>query len=141
MSEDNYSYTYQVTGTNIETGTFVVEYMPVSANLTPISVNLQLIPLYYTDIVDANNAPIYTSQDAIPFELHLESTINRYAPLIQWRNQYMMSDNISNIESANGAFNLSANTVSYPSGLTVVRNPNDVVFSTGYSIKVVESSN
>lgn len=121
MTQENYNFTYKVTQLNLENGTFEVEYVPESLDLTPVRLNLYLMPKYYKEIVDANNELIYASQEEVPFELHMENTIDNCKPLGQWRNQYMMMSNIDKIENANGSFvvDTTKNLVIYPTGFIV----------------------
>ena len=90
MSVENYNFSYAVTQINLENGTFEVEYLPEDINLSPVRLNLYLLPKYYKEIVDANNELVYASQEEVPFEVHFENTIDRHKPLGQWRNQYLM---------------------------------------------------
>jgi len=121
MIEENYNYSYNVTQINVENGTFEVEYLPESLDLTPIKMNLYLMPKYFREIVDANNELVYASQEEVPFELHLENTIDSYKPMNQWRNQYMMVKNIDKLQDSNGSFTVDTtkNLVVYPSGFIV----------------------
>ena len=124
MSLENYNFSYNVTQINLENGTFEVEYVPEDINLSPVRLNMYLIPKYYKEIVDANNDPIFASQEEVPFEMHVEHTIDRHKPMAQWRNQYMMLNNIDKIENANGSF--------------VVDTTKDlVIYPTGYIVKIL----
>lgn len=121
MSTENYNFSYSVTQINLETGTFEVEYDPEDINLSPIKLNLGLLPKYYKEIVDANNEPIYSSQEEVPFEVHFQNTIDLCKPIGQWRNQYLMFNNIDKIENANGSFifDTANNLTIWPTGYTV----------------------
>ena len=121
MSEENYNYSYNVTQINLENGTFEVEYVPESLDLTPVRINLYLMPKYFGEILDANNQPIYSTQEEVPFEMHIENTIDRCKPINQWRNQFLMLNNIDKIESASGSFKVdhANNAVIYPTGFIV----------------------
>jgi len=126
MSVENYNFSYAVTQINLENGTFEVEYLPEDINLSPVRLNLYLLPKYYKEIVDANNELVYASQEEVPFEIHFENTIDRHKPLGQWRNQYLMMENIDKIENANGSF--------------VVDTTKDLtIFPTGYIVKILPS--
>ena len=124
MSLENYNFSYNVTQINLENGTFEVEYVPEDINLSPVRLNMYLIPKYYKEIVDANNDPIFASQEEVPFEMHVEHTIDRHKPMAQWRNQYLMLNNIDKIENANGSF--------------VVDTTKDLaIYPTGYIVKIL----
>ena len=124
MSLENYNFSYNVTQINLENGTFEVEYVPEDINLSPVRLNMYLLPKYYKEIVDANNDPIFASQEEVPFEMHVEHTIDRHKPMAQWRNQYLMLNNIDKIENANGSF--------------VVDTTKDLaIYPTGYIVKIL----
>ena len=65
--------------------------------------------------------PIYSSQDEVPFSVHLEYTIDAHKPITTWRNQYLMLENIEHLENATGNFVVDAEKqyVSYPNGFVV----------------------
>jgi hypothetical protein len=106
MITENYNYTYEINSISIENGTFVIRYIPEDTNLTPVSLNQKLFERNYLEILDANNQPIYSSQNDVPFSYHLDHTVKITAPLSQWRNQYLMTENIEQLTSANGSFSV-----------------------------------
>ena len=118
ISNENYNYNYVIKNVNIEQGTFEVAFTPESLELTPITLNTYLLPVSYLDIRDENNDLIYASQDAVPFSIHIENTIRNIQPIAQWKKQYMMQQNISELIGKEGSMVVTEEAATIPA-----RNP------------------
>ena len=102
MIEEIYNFTYTIENVNIEIGTFVINYIPESEYLTPISLNTYLVEKELSETFGEDGTSPYASQEDIPFEEHVRNTVDRVAPISQWRNQYRFQNNLDTLLSANG---------------------------------------
>lgn len=102
MISENYNYTYTIDNIDIEQGTFVVNYIPDSEFLTPISLNTYLIEKNYFEFVDSEGNLLYSSQSEVPFVEHVKYTVDAIKPINQWRKQFMFQNNISELAGASG---------------------------------------
>lgn len=121
MSSENYNFKYTIKNVNIEQGTFEVLFTPESFDLTPITLNTYLLPLSYLDIRDENNELIHSSQDEVPFSVHVENTVHAIKPIQQWKKQYMMQQNLSELVGKEGTIVVSDDVVTIPA-----RNPTPI---------------
>lgn len=97
MVINNFNYTYKITQVSIEVGTVEILYTPDSADLIPIRLNCNFKPKSYLDIRDEDNKLIYTSQDQVPFNLHIENTAKSCAPIREWYHQSLLLNNSNNL--------------------------------------------
>ena len=111
MATENYNYKYTIQQVNIEQGTILVNFVPEDANLSPVSLNSYLIPVSYMDIRDANNELVYATQDEVPFQVHLDNTVNNIAPLKQWKTQYILLENSTGLSGYQNNVSIDASTV------------------------------
>lgn len=103
MANENYNFNYTISNIDIEQGTFNIQYIPEdSANLTSITLNQSLYFKNYTDILDSEGKLIYSSQEDVPFAKHIEYTVDITKPILSWKRQYSLQQNINEIISANG---------------------------------------
>jgi hypothetical protein len=92
------SFTHKVKSINIEEGTFVVEYIPNDPELIPISYNSYVYEKPFYEILDQNGNQVYQNQDDVPFEVNLAYSIERAAPLLRWKRQRLMLDNLDKFD-------------------------------------------
>lgn len=89
------SYTYKIKNIDITNATILVNFIPDDARLTPVVVNTYIYEKPYTDIKNENGDLVYADQDAVPFSVHLENTLEVSAPQDLWRRQKKLIDNFS----------------------------------------------
>ena len=102
-------------------GIIEVEYTPEDENLTQLRASISFIPRHYEEIVDANNNLIYSTQEEVPFSVHLENSVYLARPFVFWRNQYLLIKNIDELHKANGYFehDTANNITVWPTGSKV----------------------
>lgn len=114
MATENYNYTYTIKNINIEQGTLEINYTPEDAVLSPITLNSFLHMVSYLDIRNEVDELIYSSQDEVPFNVHLENTVKVTAPLLQWKKQYTLIENSTDLVGSQGSITLDPSTVVVP---------------------------
>lgn len=106
---DNFDFTYKITTVDILHGTLEIQFTPDSDELSPVMLNQPLLSKSFYDIKDEDGNLIYSSQDEVPIEEHLEYSVIMCAPFTQWRRQQLMLDNYNVLVDATG--HIQANTL------------------------------
>lgn len=119
---ENYNFTYKVKTVNIENASIEVDYIPEDISLVPVKIFTNIIKRPINEIVDENNNPIYKSEDEIPIKIHLDYTTEKSAPILRWRNQKVLLDNIDKLENKTGRFEIDLNKGTANNSLGMITN-------------------
>lgn len=99
----HHNFSYVVDDYNMDNGTITVTFTPDNVNLSPVSLNCNLILKDQTEILNANGDPAYATNEEIPLLEHIKQTAIEFAPHNTWDRQDKMLDNENVIMNANGS--------------------------------------
>ena len=98
----HYNYTYEIKGVDVQTGHLIIKWTPEDANLSPFELNTRLVYKQPSQILDANNNPVYATIEDIPFDVHLDYTVRTVAPHHEWHLQELLVNNVSGLVGTSG---------------------------------------